>query len=357
MKEKGDMRAGDDKVPAGSESGGTTRGNAAAGPAAPSAGLFKDEPTGTQASPDFLSTYGEDTTDVVEGGPHLPASYGPKLERQFILTVVAGPQTGFAQVVDGDEMVLGRGYGSDLLLADQGLSRRHCRIWKSDDGMCIEDLGSANGTFVDGEPVVGPRRLPEGARIHVGRHTLLTLSRQDPLEHEAARQLFQSSMRDPLTDLYNRRFFDQRLREEFAFASRHNTALSVILLDLDHFKQVNDSYGHPAGDQVLAELAKVVFSTIRVEDVFARVGGEEFSIICRGADLLQGKIVAERIRAAVERHKVTWGDRIIPLTVSVGVAAVPSPSIKSPIDFIAAVDEMLYQAKRSGRNRVCLWNR
>jgi two-component system, cell cycle response regulator len=306
-------------------------------------------PAAGGASAEFLAAYGEDTTDVVE--PH--SSPGMKFERQYILTVVAGPQTGFARVIEGSEVVLGRGYGSDLLLVDQGLSRKHCRVWKSGEDMLIEDLGSSNGTFVDGEMVLGPRRLPEGARIHLGRHTLLTLSRQDPLEHEAARQLFETSMRDPLTDLYNRRFFDQRLREEFAFASRHHTSLSVILLDLDHFKRVNDTWGHPAGDEVLREVGALVRGCFRREDVAFRLGGEEFAVVVRSETHEGACAAAERIRRMLEDASITWEDDTIRFTASAGVAtALPGELLESASALLAAADRALYRAKAGGRNRV-----
>jgi two-component system cell cycle response regulator len=360
------MRAGDDKLASRSdaEAGATPPGSArerhegvdvgmgegegmGQGGAGITTGLYPA--AGVSASADFLAGYGEDTTDVVEH----PTSPGVKLERQYILTVVAGPQTGFARVIDGGELVLGRGYGSDLLLVDQGLSRRHCRVWKSGDEMRIEDLGSSNGTFVDGEMVLGPRRLPEGARIHMGRHTLLTLSRQDPLEHEAARQLFETSMRDPLTDLYNRRFFDQRLREEFAFASRHHTSLSVILLDLDHFKRVNDTWGHPAGDEVLREVGGLVRGCFRREDVAFRLGGEEFAVVVRSESHEGACAAAERIRRTLEDARVSWEGEEIRFTGSAGVAtATPGEMLESASALLAAADRALYRAKAGGRNRV-----
>jgi two-component system, cell cycle response regulator len=341
------MRAGDDKLPFRQEkepaaaSSNTSARGATTGlyPAAVPA-----------ATSDFLTTYGEDTTDVVETAPE--AVTGTKFERQFILTVVAGPQTGFARVIEGAEIVLGRGYGSDLLLVDQGLSRRHCRVWRNGDEMLIEDLGSSNGTFVDGEMVRGPRPLPEGARIHMGRHTLITLSRQDPLEHEASRQLFESSMRDALTDLYNRRFFDQRLREEFAFASRHHTALSVILLDLDHFKQINDTWGHPAGDEVLREVGSLIKGCFRREDVAFRLGGEEFAVVVRSETHDGACAAAERMRRVLEEAHVRWEGDLIRFTASAGVATTAPPNMaESANSLLAAADRALYRAKAGGRNR------
>jgi two-component system cell cycle response regulator len=345
------MRAGDDKLPSrqDSEPGSAPPDASAIGQKGVTTGLYPAaHPLATE---DFLNTYGDETTDVVETAPEGAAG-GSKLERQFILTVVAGPQTGFARVIEGAEIVLGRGYGSDLLLADQGLSRRHCRVWRSGDEMRIEDLGSSNGTFVDGEPVKGPRSLPEGARIHVGRHTLLTLSRQDPLEHEAARQLFETSMRDSLTDLYNRRFFDKRLREEFAFASRHHTALSVILLDLDLFKHINDTWGHPAGDEVLREVGSLIKGCFRREDVAFRLGGEEFAVVVRSETHEGACAAAERIRRVLEEAHVIWEGEAIRFTASAGVATTsPSETVESASSLLAEADRALYRAKAGGRNR------
>ena len=296
-----------------------------------------------------------DDTTQVKAPPPSAQTLEP-MRAEAYLIVLAGGGVGEMWKLQRERTVIGRGASADVRVLDEGISREHCEVLRQGDRVILRDLKSTNGTFCRGLRV-DEQDLSDGDKILVGSGTVLKFTYHDKLDEDFQRQMLDSALRDDLTKAFNKRYFQDRVESEYAYAIRHNLATALISFDLDHFKQVNDSYGHPAGDQVLAELAKVVFGTIRVEDVFARVGGEEFSIICRGADLLQGKIVAERIRAAVEKHKVAWGDRTIPLTVSVGVAAVPSPSIKSPIDFIAAVDEMLYQAKRTGRNRVCLWNR
>jgi two-component system, cell cycle response regulator len=303
-------------------------------------------------TPQFLATFGEDGTDVFETAPTASLQF----DRQAILTVLAGPHMGLAREVDEAELVLGRGEGSSMLLNDPGLSRRHCRIVKErgEDGerLFIEDLDSSNGTYIDGERVRGRRPLPDGARIHLGRHTVLSLSRQDPLERHAARQLYESSMRDPLTDLYNRRFFDQRLREEYAFASRHQRPLSVILLDLDHFKQVNDSHGHPAGDEVLRNVARLIKRCVRQEDVACRLGGEEFGVIVRIDGREGARAVAERMRKRIEETPVHFGGVLIPITASAGIATAAPPHMhESPTSLLAAADRALYRAKDDGRNR------
>jgi two-component system, cell cycle response regulator len=302
------------------------------------------------ASAEFLATFGEDGTDVFETA--APSTGGLRLERQFILTVLAGPQIGLNRAVDQAEIVLGRGEGCAMLLHDPGLSRRHCRLIKEGDLVFIEDLESSNGTFVDGEMVRARHPLLEGARIHLGRHTVLSLSRQDPLERHAAQQLYESSMRDPLTELYNRRFFDQRLREEYAFATRHQRPLSVIILDLDHFKRVNDSYGHPAGDEVLRQVARLVKRCVRQEDVACRLGGEEFGVIVRSEGREGARAVAERMRKRIEDSPVYFGEHLILVTASAGMTTAAPPHMhESPAAMVAAADQALYRAKADGRNR------
>jgi two-component system, cell cycle response regulator len=308
-------------------------------------------PVHPTASADFLAGFGEESTDVFETG--AVSSGGLKLERQPILTVLAGPQMGLSRVIDRQELVLGRGEGSDLLLNDQGLSRKHCRLLRIGDEVFIEDLESSNGTFVDGEVVRGQRVLEDGARIHLGRHTVISLSRRDALEQLAARQLYESSMRDSLTDLYNRRYFDQRLREEFAFATRHQAPLSVILLDLDLFKRVNDTWGHPAGDEVLRQVAALIKRCVRKEDVASRFGGEEFGVVVRTESHEGARAVAERMRKRIEDTPIYHEQHLILVTASAGMAtAAPPHMFETPAALLAAADQALYRAKAGGRNRV-----
>ena len=144
------------------------------------------------------------------------------------------------------------------------------------------------------------------------------------------------------------------MEKDLAYARRHQTPLSLIMLDIDHFKKINDTHGHPAGDFVLAELSQMMVELLRTEDVLARFGGEEFTILCRGSDQNGAKIVAERLRRAVEERKFTFGGKDIPVTISLGIAAVPESNVSDHAAFLAAADKALYEAKRSGRNRVCL---
>jgi diguanylate cyclase (GGDEF)-like protein len=166
--------------------------------------------------------------------------------------------------------------------------------------------------------------------------------------------MYDAALRDALTKAYNRKYFLDRLETELAFARRHTSPLSLLMIDLDHFKRVNDTYGHLAGDFVLANFAKVALSALRAEDVFARYGGEEFGLLCRGVQLGNGGLLGERVRAIVEQSPFDYEGRRIPVTISVGVAAYPEINAETGLQLIAAADEALYQAKRTGRNRVLL---
>jgi diguanylate cyclase (GGDEF)-like protein len=166
--------------------------------------------------------------------------------------------------------------------------------------------------------------------------------------------MIDAALRDGLTHAYNKKFFQDRLETEFAYARRHKTMLSLVMFDVDYFKRVNDTYGHLAGDAVLVHLARITQSTIRTEDVLARYGGEEFAVICRGIALLNAGVLGERLRVRVEQENFDYQGTRLPVTISVGVAALPEANVGAPADLVRDADKALYEAKRSGRNRVCL---
>ncbi len=155
-----------------------------------------------------------------------------------------------------------------------------------------------------------------------------------------------------LTTAFNRRHFDERLHTEVAYALRHSSDVSVILFDIDFFKKVNDSHGHPAGDAVLRHVAKVAMNQLRAEDVFARYGGEEFAVLLRGIALAGCARAAERIRATVEVLPAAHERQAIPATLSGGCATLTECEPRSAAQLLALADERLYAAKESGRNRV-----
>ena len=269
------------------------------------------------------------------------------------LVVLAGTNLGEMYKIEGPESVIGRAMSAQLRLNDDGISRRHCRVLSIGGRVLIEDLGSANGTLVNGE-MIQHHELTEGDKIRLGANTMLKFTYQDKLDETFQQQMYDAALRDGLTKCYNKKFFIDRLETEFAYAKRHGTMLSLVMFDVDHFKRVNDNFGHLAGDAVLVHLARITQSMLRTEDVAARYGGEEFAIICRGIPLLNAGVVGERIRAAVEQNNFDFQGKRLPVTISVGVAALPECQVAGPAELVGEADEALYEAKRSGRNRVCL---
>jgi two-component system cell cycle response regulator len=293
----------------------------------------------------------DETTDVISVAD-VGRRQADKRDR-FTLTLLTGVEAGLVHGIDSEETVLGRGHGCHVRIDDSGLSRRHCRILKSPDGFVIEDLDSTNGTFLDGEPVKARRKLDDGVRIQMGRDTILKFGIQDELEMRATRRLYESAMHDPLTGVYNRRYLDDHLAAEFAFAARHGTALSLLLIDADHFKRVNDTWGHAAGDAALRALAGHLQRSVRGEDMIARFGGEEFAVLARETTAIGAMAVAERIRKSVERTPVVLeGGQTVSLTVSIGVVHLGgSRAYPAAHALLEAADEALYRAKEAGRNR------
>lgn len=285
----------------------------------------------------------------------LDPSMSSRLQRdRATLVVLQGSNVGEMYRVEGEETVLGRGNIATIRLNDDGISRRHARLFQLGNEVMIEDLQSSNGTTVNGDPVTTRRVLKDGDKIRLGATTVLKFSFGDDLDENFQQQMYDAALRDVLTKAYNRKFFLDRLETEIAYARRHSESLSLLMMDLDYFKRVNDTYGHLAGDYVLARFAKIASSTLRTEDVFARYGGEEFALICRGVQLGNAGLLAERIRSMIEANIFEHEGRRIPVTVSVGVAAYPDVPVETAVQLIGAADEALYQAKRTGRNRVLL---
>jgi two-component system, cell cycle response regulator len=280
-----------------------------------------------------------------------------KRDRAYLI-VLTGTNVGEMHHLDVGESVIGRGTAAKIRLGDDGISRRHARVILEKSApqnvsVRIEDLGSANGTLVNGS-LVKEAVLRDGDQIQLGSSTILKFTYHDKLEENFQRAMYDAALRDDLTKAFNKKHFLDRLEQEIAFIRRHNVPLSLIMFDVDHFKNINDTYGHVAGDHVLAKLAQVAHTTVRTEDLFARYGGEEFGVLCRNVPLLGAGAMAERLRANVESTDFVFDAREIPVTISLGVAEVPTVPAQTGVELIGAADEALYDAKRSGRNRVCL---
>jgi diguanylate cyclase (GGDEF)-like protein len=275
---------------------------------------------------------------------------GTQRDRPYLI-VLAGTNVGeMYRIVDG-ESVIGRGQDATIRLSDDGISRRQARIVHLAGEVVLEDLKSANGTHVNGSEVTRTV-LKDGDKIRFGSTTILKFTYHDDLDESFQKQMYDAALRDGLTRAFNKKYFLDRLETEHAYAKRHKAPMSLLMFDVDHFKRVNDTHGHLAGDHVLSKIAKIAMTAVRQEDVFARYGGEEFAVLCRGVTLSSGAVLAERLRSMVASGRFEHQGAFLPITISVGVASFPETNAANGAELIAAADAALYEAKRSGRNRV-----
>jgi diguanylate cyclase (GGDEF)-like protein len=272
---------------------------------------------------------------------------------QAYLIVIAGPHVGRMIKLDG-AITVGRSPRADAELSDVGISREHARILHRGDHVFVEDLQSANGTYVNGRQVTTECELQQGDKITLGTTTILKFTFQDRLDEDFQRQMFDAALRDELTGAYNKKFMMNHLRSELPRARRKGIELSMLMFDLDHFKHTNDTYGHLAGDHILAGVGAISIETVGPEDRFVRYGGEEFAVICRDTSIEQCARLGNRLRKRIEGNDFVHDDQLIPVTVSVGVSGMPGVDAREPDDLIAAADEALYAAKDAGRNRVMI---
>jgi diguanylate cyclase (GGDEF)-like protein len=250
-------------------------------------------------------------------------------------------------------VTLGRAAECNASFDDQSLSREHARVMLVNDVWIIRDAGSRNGTFVNDVRIEKAVAMRDGDRIQLGSDTVLRFSLVTEREEEDLKRVYAAASLDGLTGVLNRKALDERLDAELAYAVRHDTPLSVIILDVDHFKRVNDTHGHPAGDAVLRSIASCIAQSLRAEDAVGRYGGEEFVIVARGLEAEHAVQLADRTRHFVEQTPTQLPEGPIYVTASAGVAALSCcGEARDTASLVAIADRRLYEAKQSGRNRV-----
>ena len=296
---------------------------------------------------DDTSTH--DKTVVTVIAPLKQAGAGG--DDEACLVVIYGHELGKKYRLGDDGVIIGRSSKSDIRIDEESVSRNHCRIKRTGNkAITIRDLGSTNGTYVNDrqrDEVV----LRDGDLVKVGRTIFKFLSGGN-IENAYHEEIYRLMTVDGLTQVFNKRYFLESIEREISRSRRYGRDLSLIMFDIDHFKPINDSYGHLAGDAVLKQLCQVVHGKIRREDLLCRYGGEEFSILLPEIDNFNARLTAEKIRRLVERTDFTFEDTRIPVTISLGVATIQSEAV-DPETFIKMADEQLYLAKNTGRNRVC----
>lgn len=246
--------------------------------------------------------------------------------------------------------IIGRDLSCDVALEDTSVSRMHAAIDADDSGYTILDLGSRNGTFVEDQLLKGSRRLTGGELIRTGSTILKFMASMDE-EAQYHAVVHELMTRDPLTSAFNRSFLMSSLDRQLNRGRRTGLVFSVILIDLDHFKSVNDSHGHLVGDEVLRAFAERLRILLRPGDLLCRLGGEEFVVVAEQAALHESVRVAERLRLAISSNPFQTEAGVLGLTCSIGVASFTGP--ESTVDqILSEADRYLYLAKKAGRNCV-----
>lgn len=267
------------------------------------------------------------------------------------LVQIYGKDIGKKFMLDGMQTTIGRGPDNVIVVDMDNVSRAHAKIFADANGHHVEDMGSTNGSFVNDIEVLHPRRLNNGDFIKIGG-VIFKFIDGDNIEQLYYEEIYRMAIIDGLTQAYNKRYLLEFMEREMARCKRYERPLTLILFDLDHFKRVNDDFGHLAGDYVLKRLSDLIHeNNIRKEECFARYGGEEFAVLLPDTTAERGAILAEKIRRMTDEATFEFEENSIPVTISMGVAELLHHA--TPEALIQAADMKLYEAKESGRNKVC----
>jgi len=272
------------------------------------------------------------------------------VESECCIVQIHGPELGKKYTLQEHEFNIGREEGNHIMVDLDNVSRRHAKIICRQQRMFVKDLGSTNGTYLNDQEVTYETLLRSGDLIKVGGAVFkfLTGDNVELLYHET---IYTLTIVDGLTGVNNKRYFLEFLEREMGRCHRFGRSLSLIMLDLDHFKRLNDTHGHLAGDYVLRELAQTIKRMVRKEQCFARFGGEEFALVIPEDGPDKVRLLADKLRSTIEEKRSSFESELIPVTLSLGVADM-TPDMVDPLQFIKVADANLYRAKKSGRNQV-----
>lgn len=283
----------------------------------------------------------------------LEASEREAAQKSACLLAVGGAINGTIFDLNPGITTCGRNPDNTIPLEFQGISRAHFQLEldEESDKAMVKDLGSSNGTFVNNTKIEGSVEVRRGDMIKIGSIALKYLPKGDP-ERLTYDQLQHEANTDGLTGCYNKRYFNDRIELEVKKCKVTGKPLCLIVFDLDHFKKLNDNYGHDAGDYVLKELAQVLRSGgMRENDTFARYGGEEFVVLLPETNLKEGFAIAERLRRLVEQHQFVYEEKRLPVTASIGIADYRQ-GVETGTDLFKRADSAVYKSKEGGRNQV-----
>lgn len=270
--------------------------------------------------------------------------------KDAFLVMVRGAEIGRRITLTDEAATIGRDPESTIALKHDSISRYHAKVEVYEGGHRVVDNMSTNGTYRNQNQVQGSAQLTSGDYIQVG-DTILKYLCGDNIEAAFHEEIYRLTIEDSLTQIANKRALNDFLDKEFARAKRYQRDLTVIMVDLDHFKRVNDSFGHLMGDFVLREMAKIIGTRIRKEEMFARYGGEEFCIVLPEMNSEKASTFAETLRTLIMAHSFEFEGNTLKMTASLGVAELTAEMGRFE-DLVGLADENLYRAKREGRNKV-----
>lgn len=275
------------------------------------------------------------------------------------IVVLIGPPgyVGKQYPITASDIVIGRSVESQVYIDDKSLSRSHAKFAVNASEVSVIDLGSTNKTIVNGQviPPLASCLLKNNDQIKTG-NVIFKFLEKGSIEAMTNAAMYERAQKDALTGAHSKGALLEKGPEAMKRSEVLNEPFSLVTFDIDHFKKINDSHGHPGGDYVLKELCRIIITKlIRANDFFARYGGEEFVLLLSGSPTKTAAEVAERIRQTIEAHEFIWENKKIPVTISVGVAT-KLPNETEWTQIYDRADKALYQSKQGGRNRTTIAN-
>lgn len=270
-----------------------------------------------------------------------------------ILVVIRGNAQGKKHTISEGSITVGRSRQAEIRVLDPSVSSKHAKIIRAGNSVFIEDLGSNNGTYVNNERISTRRELHKEDMITVGT-TILKYVPAGELEILYHGNLIKAAYVDSLTGVYNHNYISEALEAEFKRAKALGQKFSIILIDVDNFKQINDGFGHGAGDHALREFCQLSLANVlRASETIGRYGGDEFLVLLWNTTAAEAAGVAERLRRLVAETKFLYDGNQLPVSISCGVASMTAAH-KTVADFFKAADRALYESKAKGRNCVSI---